>query len=248
MTEKNHKILEKALSMLEYVAVERGNCLTEICNAVDIPKSTAHSLLNTFVNMGYMKKDRSGQYSIDIKLFELGNRYVNNDSFLQAAREVLDAIVVEVDETAHLAILDGTDAVYVCKCDCSHTVRMVSFVGKRLPAHASAIGKALLSGYTDEEIRALYKDKQLERLTENSIRSIDVLLEQIADIRRQGFAKEHEESTPGVECIAMPIIGRNSGKVEAAVSISVPVFRSEGNVEKYRQPLLDARRSLEILL
>ena len=248
MAEKNHKILEKSLKMLEYVGLNSGVSLTEICNAVDIPKSTAHSLLNTFVNMRYMKKDKNGLYGMDIGLFELGNRYVDNDYFFQAAREVLEEIVSRVDETAHLAVLDGTDAVYVCKCECSHTVRMVSFVGKRLPAHASAIGKALLSGYSDEKIRELYRNRNMEQFTNNSIHSIDVLIEQIQDIRRLGYAQEHEESTPGVECIAIPIVGRHSGQVEAAVSISVPVIRSEGNMEKFQKPLADAKHSLEILL
>lgn len=248
MAEKNHKILEKSLKMLEYVSRNSGATLTEICNAVEIPKGTAHSLLNTFVNMQYMKKDKNSLYRVDVGLFELGTRYADNDNFFQTAREVLAEIVNKVGETAHLAVLNGTDAVYVCKQECTHAVRMISFVGKSLPAHASAIGKALLSGYGDEEIYALYQDKALEQLTPNTVYSTAVLIQQIHEVRQKGYALEHEESTLGVECIAVPITGRHSGIIEAAVSISVPVFRYEGNMEKFLEPLTAAKRSLEVLI
>lgn len=248
MSEKNHKILEKSLKILDYVSRNNGVSLTEICNFVDIPKSSAHILLNTFVNMYYMKKDKNGLYTIDVGLFELGTRYVDNNDFFTTAREVLEGIVNTIDETAHLAVLDGTDAVYVCKYECSHTVRMVSFVGKRLPAHGAAIGKALLSGRSDDEIRILYQGKTLEKFTANTIDSLDVLMAQLHEIRLSGFAVEHEESTPGVECIAVPIINRHTGQVEAAISISVPVSRSMGDMEKFKAPLMGAKRSLEILL
>lgn len=248
MAEKNHKMLEKALKILEYVSKNDGLSLTEICNAVEIPKGSAFILLNTFVNMRYMKKDKNGLYRIDVGLFELGTRFVDNNHFFRTAREVLEGIVGTVDETAHLAVLDGTDAVYVCKYECSHTVRMVSFVGKRLPAHGSAIGKALLSGLSEQEIHALYGDRELETFTPHTVRDLEVLIEQVREVRLCGFAVEHEESTPGVECIAVPLVSRHSGQVEAAISISVPVSRSKGSMEQFKEPLLGAKRSLEILL
>lgn len=248
MAEKNHKILEKSLKMLDFVSKNDGVSLTEICNAVEIPKGSAFILLNTFVNMRYMKKDKNGLYRTGIALFELGTRFVDNNEFFRTAREVLEGLVRAVDETAHLAVLDGTDAVYVCKYECSHTVRMVSFVGKRLPAHGSAIGKALLSGYTEAEIHTLYGDRELEIFTPHTIRDLDVLIEQVRETRLCGFAAEHEESTPGVECVAVPVVSRHSGQVEAAISISVPVSRSSGHLEQFKEPLWNAKRSLEILL
>lgn len=249
MPEKNHKILEKSIKMLEYVSRNQGVTLTDICNAVEIPKSSAHLLLSTFVNMNYMRKDpKTGIYTLDVGAFELGSRFVDNNDFYRSAREILEAVVAKIDETTHLAVLDGTNAVYICKHESSQSVRMVSFIGKLLPAHASAIGKALLSGYTDEKIRDLYAGKTLERFTENTITDLDALISQLDEVRRTGFAMEREESSPGVECIAVPIVSRFSGATEAALSVSVPISRSRGNLEQYQGILLEAKRSLEIML
>lgn len=249
MAEKNHRVLENAIRILELVSKNNGLTLTDICNTLEMPKSSAYILLNTFVNVHYMKKNqKTGLYTIDIGVFELGTRFTDNNEFYRNAREILETIVSEVDETAHLAVLEGTNAVYVCKHESSKTVRMVSSVGKRLPAHASAIGKALLSGYTDQQIRVMYEGKLLERFTEHTITDMEKLLEQINKVRLEGFALESEESTPGVECIAVPIKSRFSGCVEAAVSISVPIIRSRGNMGQYRETLSKAKQSLETLI
>lgn len=249
MPQKNHKILEKALLMLEYVSRNDGATLTEICGCAGIPKSSAHILLSTFVNMRYMKKNaKTGLYSLDIGSFELGSRFVENNDFYRYAREVLESLVGDTGETAHLAVLEGTDVVYLCKFECSHTVRMVSFVGRRIPAHATAVGKALLSGFGDDAIRALYADRELTPLTENTVCQIEELIAQIHTIRATGFSSEHEESTPGVECIAVPVLNRHSGTVQAGVSISVPIIRGKGDLERFKQPLLEAKASLEMIL
>lgn len=249
MAEKNHRVLENAIRILELVSKNSGLTLTDICNTLKIPKSSAYVLLNTFVNVRYMKKDKkTGLYTIDIGVFELGTRFTDNNEFYRNAREILENIVSKVDETAHLAVLEDTNAVYVCKHESSKTVRMVSSVGKRLPAHASAIGKALLSGYTDKQIRAMYDGKTLERFTKHTVTDIEKLLEQINRVRQEGVAFESEESTPGVECIAVPIKSRFSGCIEAAVSISVPTIRSRGNLEQYKEILSKAKKSLETFI
>lgn len=107
-------------------------------------------------------------------------------------------------ETCHFAVLDGKDALYLFKEESPEPIRMISSAGKRIPAYSTAIGKALLSRYTDEEIRKMYSDG-LKKLTENTITDMDELLSQIRKIRVDKMAYETEESSHNITCIAVPI-------------------------------------------
>lgn len=248
MEVKNHRMLEKALIILEYIASQpNGVSLTDICSRLQMAKSSAYTLLMTFVNMGYLKKSTNNRFVIGMKPFEIGSKFVENNDFSLYSHDVLKELVSVVDETAHLAILDGSDVIYLSKYDCSHVVRMSSSVGKRIPAHATALGKALLSGKTDDEIREMYDSNKMKKITPNTIDNIDVLLQQLSEVRRTGFAFEQEESTLGVRCIAAPI-RKNTGVIYLGLSISIPIIHKDFDFELMKQPLLEAKLRLERVL
>jgi DNA-binding IclR family transcriptional regulator len=245
---KNHRMLEKAMLILEYISDQReGSQLTDICTVFSMPKSSGHSLLNTLANMGYLQKDDRNRYSIGIKTFEVGSKFIDNNDFYAYSRDVLRELVSAAEETAHMAVLEETDIVYLSKYDSSHVIRMVSSVGKRVPAHATALGKALLSGKKDDEIRSLYRDRGLVKLTANTITMLPILLEQLEETRRTGFATEREESTIGVQCVAVPIKNK-TGETTMSISISVPVARWNNGFEIFKAPLLEAKRKMEVIL
>ena len=249
MSGGNHKILEKSMLMLEAVSNHSdGISLTDLCNEVGIPKSSAHALLTTFVNLGYLRRDpRTSLYHIGLKTFEVGARYVENNRHFRYARELLENIVSTTDQTAHMAVLDGTDVVYISKFDCSHAIRMVSIIGRRIPAHATAIGKALLSGYTDDEIRALYAGRELARLTENTLTDLDVLIAQLQQARLVGYTSEREESTRGIECVAVAV-GKPGDPTHTAISIYIPSDPKRADMKQFITPLLEAKQYLQVML
>jgi DNA-binding IclR family transcriptional regulator len=244
---KNHHMLEKALKILDYIADQiKGVNLTDVSKKFNIPKSSAHSLVSTLFNLHYLQKNEQNRFCIGVKAFEVGSKFIENNDAYSHSRLVLRDLVAAVDETAHLAFLDGAYVVYINKCECSHVIRMVSSIGKRIYAHGTALGKALLSGKTDEDVRVLYHGN-MEKITPNTITSIDALLSQLAEIRSTGFASEKEESTIGVCCIAVPIID-SMGRIIMGMSISIPRLRFDDSFEKYKGPLLEAKRRMEILL
>ena len=141
--------------------------------------------------------------------------------------------------------LDGGDVLYMEKEDSPQTIRMISQVGNRLHANATAIGKALLSGLTDAELRTLYAGG-LPRLTQNTVTDMDTLLAQLAEVRAGGIATEREESTPQLACWAVPL--RRRDKVFAALSVSVPLFRcSPEKVDLVCRCLREAQAEIERL-
>ena len=246
---QRHRMLEKALFILEYVAkYPEGVSFTQICTAMSIPKSSAHNLLFTFENMGYLQKNpEKGVYKIGLKAFETGSTFLENNGIYNYSRELLKSLVDEVGETAHLATLDGTDVLYINKFDCSHAVRMISNIGKRVPAHATAIGKAVLAARNDEEIKKIYPDENLLKMTKNTIVSRTKLLKELNEIRKNGFATEQEESTPGIRCIAI-LVDDYRMYPELSISIAVPLSRAKSGMKRFEIPLIRAKEKLQLFL
>jgi DNA-binding IclR family transcriptional regulator len=134
-------------------------------------------------------------------------------------------------ETVHVGVRDGIDVLYVAKVDSRHAVRMVSAVGRRLPAHCTAVGKALLAALPRAELDVLYAKATLTAMTGNSITDRRTLRRELNRISDEGgMAREYCESNEAVACDAAPVRDR-SGEVVAAMSISVPILRWNDVVE-----------------
>ena len=248
MESRNHRMLERALIILEFIADQpEGVTLPEICAHMNMAKSSAYSLLITFVNMNYVKRGANNRFVIGMKPFEIGSRFIENSDFFLYSQDVLKELADTVKETAHLAVLDGGDVVYLSKCGNTPIIQMSSRIGKRLPAHATALGKALLSGKSDEDIREIYSADSMPQVTPHTLTNPEALIAQLRDIRKSGFAYEREESSLGVQCIAVPV-RESSGSVYLGLSLSVSASLSLPEIEQMKQPLLEAKLRLERVL
>lgn len=199
----------------------------ELAARLKLPRSTAHDLVRTLVSRGYLRAldDQPHRFVLGLLVFELGSVYAASLDLPREGRQVARAVSAACNETVHLAVLDGTEVVYIAKVDSTQAVRMVSAVGRRLPAHCTAVGKMLLSGLPDPELAARYgRSRSLVSMTPNSISSLPRLRRELGAIRARGLAFDDCESNIDVRCIAAPVYDRD-GQMAAAMSISVPVTR-----------------------
>lgn len=245
MPQEQHRATARCLDVLEYLAAAGTGCtLTELAEALGAPKSSLFPILHTLANRKYVHLE-DGKYTVGIGAFALGAAYSAGRDALELIATVMAQVVEECRETCQLAVRDQGNILYIGKVDSSQAIRMISHVGTRLPANATALGKALLSGLTDQEVTALYPNG-LPRLTERTITDLPVLLGQLSQIRAGGIAWELEESNHQVGCYAVPL--RQGGKVFAAISVAVPLFRNDANTERLvRESLLRAQGSIEQL-
>ena len=200
----------------------------EIVEHLGFPRTTTHELVNTLVHVGYLRRDEKQPNKVFLgpKVLELGNVYAAKLDLIAEGRKIAEEIVAKCDETVQMAILDGTEAVFVAKVDCSKMVRLVSRVGSRLPAHCTAVGKMLLSGLSEPDIDGLYNGQEkLEKMTENSIDSLSRLKHELSVIRKRGLSYDDCESNTDVRCVSAPVYN-HAGKIIAAMSISVPISRT----------------------
>ncbi|MGW1376166.1 IclR family transcriptional regulator [Streptomyces sp. NPDC002446] len=218
----------RALDILE-LFLEGDGALSapEITRKLRLPRTTVHELVTTLAARSYLVPvpGESGRYRLGVRTYQLGSRYAEQLDLAAEGQQVAREVAETCDETVHVAILEDLDVIYIAKVDSIHAVRMVSAAGRRLPAHCTAVGKMLLAALPTDELDARIEEAgELAAMTHHSITDPDALRTALAAIRERGLATEHRESNPDVSCVAAPVRD-GSGRVVAALSVSVPVIR-----------------------
>lgn len=243
-----HKPTLRVVKVIETVSSNNGEMtMSEIARLTDIPRGTILPILQTLCENHFLHLDAKTMcYSIDLRLFLAGSPFAKSSESFAGLQLAIKELTRKSGETAHFGILDNGNVLYVLKSESPKPVHMYSDIGKILPAYGTAIGKALISDYSKQEIIDLY-GTNLKKLTEKTITDIDTLYEQIEEIRRTGFATECEESNIGIRCIATPI--KMDNRVVAAISIVIPLFRySEEKQTQIENILKEGRLLFEELL
>lgn len=220
------KSIDKALDLLEFLSVnEQEIGITEISKKLHMGLSTVHRILTTLKSRGYViQNQQTTKYRLGIKLFELGCAVQSTKRLLEIAKPYLRQLSQITNETANLAILEGKEVIYLDTIESPEILRTEIMAGTRTPAHCTALGKVLLASISDEEFNSLYKnDEPLTSLTSNSITSLEELKKHLKEVKEQGYALDREEYKIGINCIGVPIFGRN-GAI-AAISITGPASR-----------------------
>ena len=188
-------------------------------------KSSISRILRTLASEGFVEKNPlNSKYRLGLKLLELANQVLGRYELRDLAASHMEALAQETGEIVHLAVLDKADIVYLEKRGGGQTLTVATKVGGRNPAHASAMGKVLLSGLAPEDLDRLLVWGTLVRLTPRTIVERGRLLKELRQVREQGFAVDDEESFPGIRCVAAPIRGMGD-RVIAAISVTVPKQR-----------------------
>lgn len=228
-------VLGKAVMVLRaFRADERSLSLAEIVRRTGLHKATTHRVARDLVTHRLLDQDEHG-YRLSRGLFELGMRASVERSLLEMAMPFLQDLYERTHETVHLGVLEGTEVVYIAKIGGHRQVNAPSRTGGRMPLHCTAIGKVLLA-YADRELRSLVLASELERRTPHTITAPGHLERQLAAAVEKGVAFEHEESTPGLQCVAAPVMIPNGSAPVAAISVTGPTtgFRPEQHVAAVR--------------
>jgi IclR family acetate operon transcriptional repressor len=233
--------VERAVDVLELMAdAHRDVGLTELAALSGLPMPTIHRLVRTLVGRGYIRQLPSRRYALGAPLIRLGESA--RGSMAPWARPQLAALVESIGETANMAILDGEMVVYVAQVPSQHSMRMFTEVGRRVPAHCSGVGKAVLSQLPEAEVRELVTRAGMPARTPNTITDPDVLAAELALVRARGWAEDDGEAELGVRCFAVPVPGT---PVLTAISVSGPQARVTPDAAERIVPLL--RRAAEEL-
>ncbi len=211
--------IDRAFDILELLSQEpRGIAVTELGRRLDLHMSTVHRLLSSLRDLGYVEKDiLSGNYKLGLGFVELASLYLNGLELKTEASPFLHQLTQATGQTTFLAIKDGAEVVYIDKAETFDSLRRYTIIGKRIPLHASSLGKAMLSGCSDEDIERIYPDQELTMLTKKTIPTFDALMAEIRRTRDRGWAVDDEENERGTHCVGAPVFDYRD-RVIAAVS------------------------------
>ena len=249
MTPIAHRTTSRILDILETVSLHpEGISLSGIAQSLEVPKSSIHPLLATLADRNYLKANKKEQrFFLGENLFVLGNKFVNEADILEKIKDVLLSVSKKTSETLYFGVLSKLDVLYLVKADQFSKFRVVSNPGNKLPAYSTGYGKALLSQFSPEHICSLYPSGKLKKITANTLDTVDALNEQLEDIRSTGFSYEREESTTGIQCLAVPIYVNNT--LLAGMSIAAPVFRYNTMRENdFKRYILEAKQQIEQII
>ena len=219
--------------------------VTEIAERTGLHKSTAHRFLVNLESVGLLERDsRTQRYRLGLRMFEMGGIVLAQMNLWDDALPFLERLVAESGETGHLAVLERGEAIYIEKVEARRALRIPSAMGRGYPAHATSLGKVLLSDLGEDEVREITGAHGMAAYTRTTTTDVDHLLAELADIRAHGFAVDDEEYDEGLRCVGAPIRD-HTGRVVAALGIGGPVTRvTPERVEELARLVMDAADGL----
>lgn len=241
----------RALDILRLVGNHKeAMSLTDIANAVDIPKTTAFNIINTLVQEKCLviKDPRSKLYSLGIGIFELGSLYTQKSDYLNIVRDSLREIRDKTGASAFFAAEDNKELIYLDKVENFDSIRSSIHLGVRMPMHCASHGKAILSRYSPEALDEYLFAIELKPRTKNSITDAQQLRADLELAREQGYAISDEENDIGLYCLAAPILDESGQPISAVSASFVKVNMTEEKLDIAKKVVVDEAKMVSRLL
>jgi DNA-binding IclR family transcriptional regulator len=215
---------EQTLWILRYLANQASPVpAAVISRSLSLPRSTTYHLLETLMASGFVVRYPDQRvYGLGLTAYELGSGYVRQEPLQRLARRPMADLADRCRNSAHLSVLLGRDVIYVIEERAPGRPRLITDVGVRLPAHSTASGRAMLAALPQQQVRALYPDKDAFGSGDDQVpMTLSALRRVLVEVRRDGWASEDGEVTPGLASLAMPVLDGNRYPV-AAVAVTFP--------------------------
>ncbi len=218
--------LERGLSILSAFRTGRPLLgISDLARELELTRSTAHRYVATLAKLGYLDQDSaSRKYRLGPRVLDLGFSAINSMELREIAAPHLQRLSDETGHTVNMAILDGTDIVYVERCRSARQgqrgIDLSLHVGSRLPAYCTSMGKMLLAELSDSEREAVLNEIEFTKRGPNTLVERDALVAELDRVREAGLAINNEELAYGLRSIAAPVLSQ-SGAIAAAINLAV---------------------------
>lgn len=219
------QVIERMAHLLDALARYHDSASLKFLAAdTGLHPSTAHRILASLAEQGFVERTDSGDYRLGRKLAELGCRVNARLDVRQEARSVMERLRDRLGETVNLTVREGDQVVYVERAIANRMMRVEQVIGSRAPLHVTAVGKLMLATGGDDEIADYARRTGLPRYTPHTLASLETLTREARRAMERGYALDNEEAEIGVGCIGA-LIRDASGEVVAGLSVSAPIER-----------------------
>lgn len=239
--------VETAIRLLNYLKTnaQSQKSLAEACDVLGIPRSSGFNIMKTLEKHGFVRfDDESKRYSLGWALIELGARASEQMSYVEVARPYLRALGRETTLTCVLAQRAGDQLLILDKVESSNDIRVTATIGQLYPLSAGALGKSLMAYLTEEEVRAYVASHDLPPFTPNAITDVEVLLRELARVRRCGFATSLEEYVRGVNVVASPVFDASARVVFTVAALGLTSALPVEQIEEFGNKVVSIARQI----
>ena len=244
------KSADRVIQILETIGnSEKGCTHKELSSVLNIPKSSLTSLLNTLVQRGYLASGTDNRrYNLGPQLLVLTGRFLSGLDLVRLGQPILNQLVVELDESAEIAIRRDYEILIISSADCTRTIKRAIQLGERAPLYATAAGKAILAFLPEDEIQHYLSSITMQSITQHTITDPRILLPELKAIANGEIAYCRKELDEGIIAMASPVFDIY-GRVCASIVIPIPAIRFSAEKEKHvEKPLREAAARLSYLL
>ncbi len=202
--------LKKGIEALLFLASRRSVGVTELAEALQINKSTAFRILDTFLEANMVEKHKeTAKYKLGPAILRLSEQYYKNFSIIATAKPLMERLAAEIRESVHLCVLANHSAVIIEQIMSDSRLVVNARIGNVEPLHCSSVGKCLLAFAPDDKRERMIDGLSYEVFTEKTIDNRDRFLEEIQKIRTQGHAMDDGELSRDIRCVAVPVFNSN---------------------------------------
>ena len=246
---KLNRTTQRTVEILKLVSKNPdGITLDDICQRLELPKTSAYDIVTTLVEMGMVNVDRGQRqrYTIGLTAYRIGINYTNNLDFISVIEPEIKAFARELGKTVFFGVRSDHEVVYICKAEPENPIITTATVGTKNPMYCTSLGKAILA-FSDEETR----DQVISRIrfrkkTERTILTREALLKELEQVKEQGFALDAREVEEHMECVGAPVFGPD-GSVLGSLSVS-SLYKPTEDYEHLGHLVRDKSRELSKLL
>ncbi len=235
---------ERSLEIIEIIQNERGATVSDIAEQTDLARSTVHKHVNTLRKHGYL--ERNGErYDLGLKFYNKGNYVAETRPYFNIAGRIVDELSERLGEDIEFIVENGGQGMVVAAAYHKRSkYNTDQHLGSYYPLHATAAGKAILSGLSNQQVSQIFSQQTLEAYTDTTIVSEDELLEELDEIRERGYARSDEEFEEGLRAVAKRV-DAPTGSPLGAISVLAPIYRMPDEDFKQQIPQIVADKVIE---
>lgn len=246
---KLNRTTQRTIQILELISRKpEGASLDELCDQLELPKTSAYDIVTTLEAMGMVHADwgQKKRYTIGLTAYRIGINYTNNLNIMDVLEPELKSFAHEVGKTVFFGVRSDCEVVYICKFEPENPIITTATVGSRIPMYCTSLGKAILAYSEPEILQQLLKRMVFKKKTERTITDPDLLMEELEQVREQGYALDAREMEEHAECVGAPVFGAD-GSLVGAISVST-LYRDAVNYEELGQIVSGKARQLSTAL
>jgi len=211
----------RAFAIIEYLAEhEDWVSLRTMARDLSLVPATAYRFLTSLKELGYVQQHpEDARYQLTLKFAWVASRALERTQLRRTAHPHMEQLTAVTNETTHLAVIEGSQIVYIDKVDNFQAMKMRSRIGTRGYLHSTAVGKSMLAHLPQKDRDDILNGLQFPSLTKNTITDPSLFHSQLEEVYKRGYAIDDEENEVGIRCIGVPLFD-HAGKLAGAVSIS----------------------------